>query len=295
MAITPNPSVTALPAAPQRLTDTPAAFVSKADALMAAFPTFSTQISAVGAAAQANGTAAETAATSAEAASVAAVSVTGYVRRAANSLTIGTGAKNLTGLNTPSAASFANGDQVSIIDASDDRNRMWGAVSAAVMGSGTMTVTVAGTDFAGSGTLTNWIVVLKSLERLASATAAQVRAGTSSATAVSPASLMAGAAFQTLTWAATQAWDTALGFNARVVLAGTTTMSAPTNLQDGITYTLFIVQDATGSRTVTWNAVFDWGLFGTPVLSTGANKVDIAVGIYSAATGKIHMNFRKAA
>ncbi len=72
MAITPNPTVTGLPAAPQRLTDAPAVFVPKADAIMAALPTFSTQISAVGAAAQANGTAAETAATSAEAARVSA-------------------------------------------------------------------------------------------------------------------------------------------------------------------------------------------------------------------------------
>lgn len=289
------PTITALPSpAPQ--TSDPANFQTRADALMAALPTMVTEENLAIAAMNTVAGEVTASAAAADASALTAVGVAGYLRRSTASLTIGTGSKSVTGLNSPSAASFANGDQVSLIDATNDTNRMWGAVSSANMAAGTMTVTVSGTDFAGSGTgLTNWIVVLKSLERLASATAAQVRAGTSSATAVSPLALAAAAAFQTLTWNATQTWDTALGFNARVVLAGTTTFSAPTNLQDGLTYTLFIIQDATGSRTVTWNSVFDWGLAGTPVLSTGANKVDMASGIYSSASGKLHMNFRRAA
>ena len=39
--------------------------------------------------------------------------------------------------------------------------------------------------------------------------------------------------------------------------------------------TLLVFQDATGSRTITWPASVKWGLSGTPVLSTGAGKMDI--------------------
>lgn len=130
---------------------------------------------------------------------------------------------------------------------------------------------------------------------LTASTAAQVQAGTDTTTAVIPSALIAAAAFQTLTDAATINWDAALGFNARVTLGGDRTMAAPTNLFDGITYSLAITQDGTGSRAPSWDAIFDWGDIGAPTLSTGAGKVDFAFGIYSAATGKLHMNFRKAA
>jgi hypothetical protein len=102
-------------------------------------------------------------------------------------------------------------------------------------------------------------------------------------------------AFQTLTDGASIDWDTSVGFNAKVTLAGNRAMNNPTNLQDGLTYTLKITQDATGSRTLTWGSVFDWGNVGTPTLSTGAGKVDFAFGIYSSDTEKLHMSFRKAA
>lgn len=39
--------------------------------------------------------------------------------------------------------------------------------------------------------------------------------------------------------------------------------------------TLILVQDATGSRTITWPASVDWEAAAAPVLSTGANAVDI--------------------
>lgn len=37
---------------------------------------------------------------------------------------------------------------------------------------------------------------------------------------------------------------------------------------------LFILQDATGSRTITWPASVHWGTSGVPVLSTAAGKMD---------------------
>jgi hypothetical protein len=39
--------------------------------------------------------------------------------------------------------------------------------------------------------------------------------------------------------------------------------------------TLFITQDSTGNRTVTWPGTFSWGNPSTPVLSTSANAIDI--------------------
>jgi len=37
---------------------------------------------------------------------------------------------------------------------------------------------------------------------------------------------------------------------------------------------LYVFQDATGSRTITWPGSVKWGTAGAPVLSTGANKMD---------------------
>ena len=81
---------------------------------------------------------------------------------------------------------------------------------------------------------------------------------------------------QTLTDGVTINWDVALGRVATVTLgAAGRTMAAPTNLKVG-TYILRVYQDATGSRTITtWNSVFKWTAAVAPVLSTGANKLDI--------------------
>jgi len=79
---------------------------------------------------------------------------------------------------------------------------------------------------------------------------------------------------QTLTDGATISWNTALGQIATVTLGGNRTMAAPTNLKVG-TYILRVYQDATGSRTITWNSVFKWTAATAPVLSTTANALDI--------------------
>lgn len=79
----------------------------------------------------------------------------------------------------------------------------------------------------------------------------------------------------TLTDGATIAWDLDLGPLARVTLAGNRTMGAPANRRDGGCFILIVTQDGTGGRTLAWNAAFDFGIEGTPVLPTGANKVAI--------------------
>jgi hypothetical protein len=107
----------------------------------------------------------------------------------------------------------------------------------------------------------------------AEATAAQIQAGTASK-AVAADKLMASAAPQTLTDAAPTAWDMSLGYNAKWTLGASRTLSTPTNPVQGMTYSLNVIQDGTGSRLVTWPASFDWGTTGAPTLTTTASKRD---------------------
>lgn len=79
---------------------------------------------------------------------------------------------------------------------------------------------------------------------------------------------------QTLTDAATINWDMNSGAIAQVTLGGNRAMAAPTNLKKG-TYILYVIQDATGSRTLSWNAAFKWAGGTAPTLSTAAGAKDI--------------------
>jgi hypothetical protein len=126
---------------------------------------------------------------------------------------------------------------------------------------------------------------LGSIATEAEATAAQIQAGTASK-AVAADKLVAAAAPQTLTDGATVAWDMSLGFNAKVTIAGNRTLTV-SNPVVGMTYCLGVIQDATGSRTMTWPASFDWGTTGAPTLTTTASKRDrIALFCTDAATPK---------
>lgn len=87
------------------------------------------------------------------------------------------------------------------------------------------------------------------------------------------------AARQTLTDGASVDWNAANGNIATLTLGGNRTINAPTNLYDE-SFILFLKQDATGSRTVTWNTVFKWSGGTAPTLSTTANAVDIITFVY---------------
>lgn len=83
---------------------------------------------------------------------------------------------------------------------------------------------------------------------------------------------------QTLTDGANVAWDCSSGAKAKVTLGGNRTMSAVTNAVEGTSYTLWVIQDGTGSRTLSWTTSgagsFDFGTEGTPVLTTTASAAD---------------------
>ena len=81
----------------------------------------------------------------------------------------------------------------------------------------------------------------------------------------------------TLTDAATVTIDLSASNNFTITLntAGATrTFAQPTNQTVGQSGSIFIAQDGTGSRTITWNAAFRFPGGTVPTLSTGANQVD---------------------
>jgi len=80
---------------------------------------------------------------------------------------------------------------------------------------------------------------------------------------------------QTLTDGASIDWNMNSGGIAKVTLGGNRTMNAPTNARNGATYILEVIQDATGSRTITWNAVFVWSGATAPTLTTTASVRNI--------------------
>ncbi len=78
----------------------------------------------------------------------------------------------------------------------------------------------------------------------------------------------------TLTDQATISWDTSAGQVATVTLGGNRTVAAPTNLLNGGFYAMQIIQDGTGSRTLSWNAIFKFTGGVAPTLSTAASAKD---------------------
>lgn len=79
----------------------------------------------------------------------------------------------------------------------------------------------------------------------------------------------------TLTDASTIAWDSSNNQVCTVTLGGNRTLGNPSNKVAGATYVLIVKQDATGGRTLAYNAVYKFPNGVTPVLSTTANAVDI--------------------
>ena len=71
----------------------------------------------------------------------------------------------------------------------------------------------------------------------------------------------------TLTDQATVTWDASTQDVCKVTLAGNRTMAAPTNNTTGQFISILVIQDGTGSRTLTWNAVFEFASDTAPTLS----------------------------
>ena len=78
----------------------------------------------------------------------------------------------------------------------------------------------------------------------------------------------------TLTDAANIAYDMDDGNNATVTLGGNRTLDNPSNVTVGQSGSIFIVQDGTGSRTLSYGSAYDFAGGTAPTLSTAASAVD---------------------
>ena len=85
----------------------------------------------------------------------------------------------------------------------------------------------------------------------------------------------------TLTDGATITWDVGSSPVAKVTLGGNRTLSAPTNSVAGQFISLTVIQDVTGSRTLTFNSAYEFTADTAPTLTTTASKADIFVFKYN--------------
>jgi hypothetical protein len=85
----------------------------------------------------------------------------------------------------------------------------------------------------------------------------------------------------TLTDGATITWDVGSSPVAKVTLGGNRTLSAPTNSASGQFISLTVIQDATGSRVLTWNSAYEFTGDVAPTLTTTASKADVFVFKYN--------------
>ena len=87
----------------------------------------------------------------------------------------------------------------------------------------------------------------------------------------------------TLTDGATISWDVVASPVAKVTLGGNRTIAAPSGSTPiaGQFVSLLVIQDGTGSRTLTWNAVYEFASDTAPTLTTTANLGDLFVFRYN--------------
>lgn len=105
-------------------------------------------------------------------------------------------------------------------------------------------------------------------------TTAQFLANTASK-ALSTDQVWAGGTEVTLTDAATIALDMSLFINAKVTLGGNRALGTPTNTKNGQSGSIRIIQDGTGSRTLSFASAFKFEFGANPVLSTAASSTDV--------------------
>tara|TARA_R100001509_G_scaffold152883_1_gene113438 strand:+ start:1903 stop:2925 length:1023 start_codon:yes stop_codon:yes gene_type:complete len=85
----------------------------------------------------------------------------------------------------------------------------------------------------------------------------------------------------TLTDGATINWAVNSQPVAKVTLGGNRTLAAPTGSVTGQFVSLLIIQDGTGSRTLTFNAVYEFASDTAPTLTSAGNKGDLFVFRYN--------------
>lgn len=97
---------------------------------------------------------------------------------------------------------------------------------------------------------------------------------------------------QTLSDAASIAWDVQANPVASVTLGGNRTLANPTNVAAGGVYHLIVKQDATGGRTLDFGADYAFSGGTAPTISAAANAVDWLSFVYDGTKmlGKVEQN-----
>jgi hypothetical protein len=187
---------------------------------------------------------------------------------------ISAGAGNLEELTAANLVTIINGN-VSILQAPGAWKNFYTDGSGILIPIG---VGAAGTSYVGNGAAAapSW---------MAWATAAQY-AGNSANAVLSTNGVWAAAALQTLTDAATVTPDFSTGFDFIWTIAATgRTLANATNPKVGQKGIIYLVQDATGSRTITtWGTNYKFSGGTKPTLTTAANAVDVISYVVKSAT-----------
>ena len=85
----------------------------------------------------------------------------------------------------------------------------------------------------------------------------------------------------TFTDQATVTWDASTQDVCKLTLGGNRTLAAPTNSTTGQFISILVIQDGTGSRTLSFNAVYEFASDTAPTLTTTANLGDVFVFRYN--------------
>ena len=85
----------------------------------------------------------------------------------------------------------------------------------------------------------------------------------------------------TLTDGSSITWNAETQDVAKVTLGGNRTIGAASSATTGQFISLLIIQDGTGSRTLTWNAAYEFASDTAPTLTTTANLGDVFVFRYN--------------
>jgi hypothetical protein len=128
------------------------------------------------------------------------------------------------------------------------------------------------------------------------AVAGDIWTGTDSTKAVTADALWDSQAFAILVDGSTVTPNFGAGINFSLTLGGNRTIANPTNPKVGQSGVFAVIQDGTGSRTVTWGSGWDFGSAGTPTLSTAAGKIDlVSYIVLNSSTPLIRCSFQRSA
>lgn len=123
--------------------------------------------------------------------------------------------------------------------------------------------------------INNAIRTLMAFIKTAFATVAEVLTGTATAKFLTPSNLFGAAAWFSLTDGATISVDQNSGLNFTVTLGGNRAIANMSNAKAGSGGFFEIIQDGTGSRTLTWGSNYKWPGGTAPTLSTAAGSIDM--------------------